>query len=499
MKIWYPRLQNQSGYSVPELIVALVILTTLAMGVMGTYAVLLGSAGLAKKKAAGLGLATAQLEYIRSLPYDYLAVQGGAIESGGPKIPATKQESSGPYKFTVTTSIQYVDDAYDGCFNYPVAQAYLCLNGPAKTGTPVDTNPRDYKVADVSVTENSSGKEISRMSTQITARVAETVGNTGALIVTSLDSAGQPVSGATVLLENATLSPSFSQTQTTDINGVALFLDVKPDSGKDFVISASKSGYSSLITIGASGSLSPTYPNVSVLSQKVTSVTMQIDQVASESLKVSIVDDSGAPKPNAVFSIKGGIKRYTNTGDTSFYYTQNAVTTDSNGEYIFANLSPGPYTVCFTGNLCSSGQYLNVAQTAYGDTSFQPLVVRPGATSESGSGPMQLARLTVSSGSSKHRISTIDPVSFVATSPTISAAQFTVNGANLSGSVVVLRQGAIILPTTVVGSDTQTAVRRKVNLSSRTGAWEVVATKGGQDFVQTGIAPSLLGGINVLP
>lgn len=499
MKQWYSRLHNKDGYSVPELIVALVILTTLAMGVMGTYAVLLGSAGLAKKKAAGLGLATAQLEYIRSLPYDYLAVQGGAIESSGPKIPATKQESSGPYKFTVSTSIQYVDDAYDGCFNYPVAQAYLCRNGPVKTGTPADTNPRDYKIADVSVTENSTGKEISRVSTQIAARVAETAGNTGALVVTALDSTGQPVAGATVAVENATLSPSFSQSQITDVNGVALFLDVKPDSGKDFVVTASKSGYSSLTTIGASGSLSPTFPNVSVLSQQATSVTMQIDQVAAESLKVSIVDDLGVPKPGAVFSIKGGIKRYTNTGDTTYYYTQNTVTTDTNGEYTFANLSPGPYTVCFTNSLCSSGQYINVAQAAYGDTSFQPLVVRPGTVSESGSGPMQLARLTVSSGSSKHRITAVDPVSFVATNPTINAAQFTVSGANLSGAVVTLKQGGVILPTTVVGSDSQTAIRRRANLTARTGAWEVVVTKNGQDFVQTGISPGALGGINVLP
>lgn len=493
------RANNQKGFSVPELVVALVILTTLALGVMGTYAVLLGSAGLAKKKAAGLGLATAQLEYIRSLPYDHLAVQGGAIDSSGPKIPASKQASSGPYDFTVTTSIQYVDDAYDGCFNYPAAQSYLCRNGPVASGTPTDTNPRDYKVADVSVVENSSGKEISRVSTQIAARVAETAGNTGALLVRTLDSTGQPVGGATITVTNTTLSPSFSQSQTTDVNGVALFLDVRPDSGKDFVIAASKTGYSSLSTIGASGSLAPTYPNVSVLTQQATSATLQIDQVATQSLKVSIVNETGTPKPGAVFSIKGGVKRYTDSQNTDYYFTQNAVTTDANGEYTFANLAPGPYTVCFANNLCSAGQYLNVAQAAYGDTSAQPFVVRPGTVSESGSGPMQLARLTVSSGASRHRIASIDPVSFVATNPTINASEFTINGANLSGAVVTLRQGTTTLPTSVVGTDTQTTVRRTVDLTGRIGAWEVVVTKAGQDFVQTGIAPGTLGGINVLP
>lgn len=493
------RLYNQKGYSIPELVVALMILSSLAIGVMGTYAILIGSAGLAKKKAAGLGLATAQLEYVRLLPYDYLAVEGGAIDSSGPKIPASKQESSGPYNFTVTTSIQYVDDAYDGCFNYPPAQSYLCRNGPAKSGMPYDTNPRDYKIVDVAVTENKTGKEVSRVSSQVAARVAETAGNTGALLVTALDSLGQPVGGATIAVTNSTLSPAFAQTQTTDVNGVALFLDVRPDSGKDFIITASKTGYSTLTTIGSSGSLSPTYPNVSVLAQRVTSATMQIDQVASESLKVSIVDESGAPKPNAVFSIKGGIKNYTNSQDSSYSYTQNAITTDANGEYTFANLTPGPYTVCFNGSICSSGQYLNVAQAAYGDKSSQPLEVRPGTTSESGSGPMQVARLVVNSGSSRHRVSAINPVSFNASSPSIAGSEFTVSGSNLSGAVVVLRQGAVEIPTTAVGLDSQSALRRKVDLSAKSGAWEVVVTKSGQSFVQTGIAPGSLGGINVLP
>lgn len=497
MKKW--RAYNSRGYSIPELIVAIVILTTLVLGVMGTYAVLLGSAGLAKKKAAGLGLATSQLEYLRSLSYDDLAVQGGAIDSSGPKIPASKEEQSGPYTFVVTTAIQYVDDAYDGCFNYPAGQEYLCRNGPAVTGKPKDTNPRDYKIADVVVTEKNSSKEVTRVSTQIAARVAETAGNTGALSVTALDSLGQPVAGATILVENSTLNPVFSQSQTTDVNGVALFLDVRPDSGKDFKITASKSSYSSLSTIGASGSLAPTYPNVSVLTQQATSSTMQIDVLAPQSLKVSVVNEAGAPQPGAKFSIKGGIKLYTNSQNSDYSYTENAITTDTNGEFMFENLTPGPYSVCFASEVCSSGRYLHVAQSAYGDNSFQPFIIRPGTTSESGSGPMQHARLVVTNDSSAVRITSINPASFVLSDTTINNAQFTISGKNLSGAVVQLRQGATTLSTTVVGGDSQTVIRRKLDLSARPGAWEVVVTKNGHTFVQTGITPGMLGGINVLP
>lgn len=184
---------HNDGYSVPELVVAMAILVSLSVAVLGAYTILVSSAGLAKMKSAGLGLATQQLEYLRSLPYDYLAVQGGSINSSGPKIPGTKQLSSGNYTFVVTTTIQYADDAYDGCLGYPAAQSYLCRNGPPKTGTAVDSNPRDYKLADVVVREKKSNREVARVSTQIAARVAETAGNTGALLVTVTDSIGQAI------------------------------------------------------------------------------------------------------------------------------------------------------------------------------------------------------------------------------------------------------------------------------------------------------------------
>jgi protocatechuate 3,4-dioxygenase beta subunit len=487
----------EGGFTIAELIVSSVVLITLILAMLGLYTTLIGTANVATVKSVALGAATEQLEYVRSLPYDSLAIEGGSINSSGPKLPGTKDVTRNGYGFEIITSIQYVDDAYDGCLSYPTAQSYLCRNGPAASGAPVDPNPQDYKLVDVVVKQKSTGKEVSRLSTQVAARVAETGGSTGAILVTVIDSTGQPVGGATVAIANTTLSPQVNQSVTSDSNGVAIFLDVTPDSGKDYRISASKTGYNSLSTITENGSLVPTYPDVSVLVQQVTSSTLTIDQTSSQSLKISIVDSTGAAVPNAEFSIKGGNKLYTDPDDESYSFNQSVVATDGSGDHIFADLTPGSYFVCFTSDTCSADVLLAATHTAFGDNSTQPIVVPAGTVSETGSGPMQLAKLFTTSNSSYPRIYSISPASVLESDGAIASTEITITGNNLSGAAVTLKQGATTLPTTPVGSDSSTSITRTVDLTNRLGAWEISLQSGGNIILQNGISPGTLGGINV--
>ncbi len=476
-----------------------IVLTVVSVAVMSAYYALISAAASARMRSAALGIATEQLEYLRSLPYDYLALQGGSINSSGPKLPATFERQSGAYTFVATTNIQYIDDAFDGCLTYPASQSYLCRNGPPKSGLPVDTNPRDYKLADVTIREKRSGKEVAKVSTQISARVAETAGNTGALLVTVTSSSGEPIAGATVTVTNSTLSPNVLQSNTTDSNGVAIFLDVPPDSGKDFVINGAKSGYSSLSTISASGSLVPTYPNVSVLTQTVTNATLRIDELADDSLRIrTLTASTGAIIANQQVTLKGGVKLYTNAADQTYGYSQ-TITTGASGEITLHNLTPGPYFLCYAASqVCSSGAYLVVSNSAYGDSVLQPIIIPAGTVSESGSGPMQLVDAYISTSSSHVRLTSIDPT-IVSQSADISAVSIRIKGANLSGSVVTLRQGSTTLVTTVTGVDQSSQIQRTVNLSGQSGVWDVVVTNGGTTAVQSGVAPGTIGGLNVTP
>ncbi len=493
------KFKNDSGFTIAELVVSVVILTIFAISVMSAYFVMVGSAATARLKSKGLSVGTEQIEYLRSLPYDNLAVEGGSINTSATKIPASKEVTVGSDTFEVVTTIVYVDDAFDGCLSYPSAQSYLCRNGPVKSGTPVDSNPRDYKVADVVVKEKNTQKEISRVSTQIAARVAETGGATGAIVVVVVDSTGQVISGATVTISNSTVNPQVNQSATTDVNGTALFLDATPDSGKDYVITATKSGYSTLSTIPASGSLLPTYPNISVLAQQVTSATMKIDKISQSSLLVKVVDSNGTPRPSAQFSIRGGIKLYTSVANQAYSYTQATLTTDSNGEYLFSNLIPGPYELCYSSSLCQSGRYAIAVHSTFGSQSWQPFTVDAGTVNQLGDLPIQTVVVYTSSSSSYPRISNISPGSISATGNNLSDVELRINGSNLSGSVVQLRQGGVDTNGSIVGTDSSTSIRRVFNLSGKTGSFEVIITNSGGIVTQNGLAPGTLGGFNVTP
>jgi type II secretory pathway pseudopilin PulG len=492
-------IRNVDGFTIPEVLMGVVILTVVSVAVMSAYYALISAAASARMRSAALGIATEQLEYLRSLPYDYLALQGGSINSSGLKLPATFERQSGAYTFVATTNIQYVDDAYDGCLTYPASQSYLCRNGPPKSGLPVDTNPRDYKLADVTIREKRSGKEVAKVSTQISARVAETAGNTGALLVTVTSTNGEPIAGATVTVTNSTLSPTILQSNTTDSNGVAIFLDVPPDSGKDFVINAAKTGYSNLSTISASGSLVPTYPNISVIAQTVTSSTLRIDELADDSLRIrTLAASTGSALANQQVTLKGGVKLYTNITDQTYSYSQ-TITTGVTGEIMLHNLTPGPYYLCYaTSQICAPGEYLVVSNSAYGDSVLQPVVIPAGTVSESGSGPMQLVDAYISTSSSHVRLTSIDPTMF-SQSADLSAVSIRIKGANLSGSTVILRQGSTNLTTTVLGVDQSSEIQRIVNLAGQSGVWDVVVSNGGSTAVQSGLAPGTIGGINVTP
>ena len=269
---------SQRGFTLVELMVSLIVLAIVSLSLTALFTALVNSAAVAKQKAVASALATNQMEYLKSLPYDSLAVAGGSIYATSP-IPASISETVNGVKYTVKTSISYVDDAYDGCGSYPtqaLKQTY-CRNYPPPTGAPaLDTNPADYKVADVTV-YSPGGSQLAEVDTEISARVAETSSATGALFVTVIDNNGDPVTGALVNVTNSKVGP-VNVSDNTDQNGVAIFYDLPPDTtAYDYVVTASATGYSTLTTIAPSGSLQPTYSSQKIFSQQSSSVTLTLN------------------------------------------------------------------------------------------------------------------------------------------------------------------------------------------------------------------------------
>ncbi len=442
-------IKKDEGFTLVELLLSLVVLTIIAITFFDLYISVLHSSIVAQRQAVALTLATNQMEYLQSLPYNNLAVTGGPIPATT-TIPGVVYKTENNHTYTVTTQINYVDDAYDGCGVYPTLalEKQYCRNYPPPAGSPVDTTPEDYKDVRVVVTDN-SGLQLAALDTQIASPTAETATNTGVIFVNVIDQSGDPVAGATVHVVNSVVSPAINVSSTTDSNGMAIFYGMTPDSSYDYVISASYSGYSSLFTIPSTTNLVATYPNQDVLTQNSSYVTLTLKPQGQYSLILETTDTSGNPLPNAQIYVKGGYKKYTETSNTSYYYDSmtapnTSPVTGSGGLFGMTNLVPGSYIFC--GDTGSTGcsiagktYYLAAAVPYSGNNAFNPINVPIDSSSNpptitfpyNGNSYLQKVRLMLTPYSNFPRIFTLSPSSVSASSGTLNNFSFSITGANL--------------------------------------------------------------------
>lgn len=514
---------SEDGVTLIELVISLAVLAIVTVSMFSLYTNLIHGMFVAKNKAIATTLATNQMEYLKGLSYDSLAVAGGSIYSANP-LPATSTKVLNNITYTVRTNINYIDDAYDGCTNYPnqATKELYCRNYPPPSGAPaVDTNPQDYKVLHVSVKDN-GGKLLADVDTQVAARVAETSSTTGAMLVTVIDDTGNPVSGATVGVANSTIAPALNLSDTSDSNGVAIFYGLPPDAGNDYTITASASGYSTLVTIKPSGSLQPTYPSQNIVTQQSSSVTLTVKRQGSNSLVLEAVDTNGNPLSGLKPYVKGGYKRYTDPANTAYYFDNmtpdSRPTTDAAGLASVSNLVPGDYYFC--GDLgatsCTIGAttYYLVAALPYGgDNSFYPATVPtydpanpPATTFTYGSNNyLQKVRLIFSTSSNFPRIATLTPSSIELASTALASYAFQVTGTNLPCSAsaascstsVRLIQGSTTYTASCTGT-TGTTIDCTVNLTGITTGFLKTSVTANGFTLNTPDSPPL-GGISVSP
>lgn len=520
------RLRKESGgFTLVELVIGITVLAIVAISFTALFTALVRSGLVAKRKAVASSLATNQIEYLKSLPYDSLAVAGGSIYATSP-LPATKTETVDGFTYTIKTSINYVDDAFDGCTNYPTQELkeLLCRNYPPPASvTSNDNNPGDYKIINVSV-ENNTGNVFASVDTQIAARVAETSSTTGALIVTVIDSNGNPVQGASVNVTNSTITPSVAVGDSTDSNGIAIFYNLPPDTNAfDYQISASKTDYSSLATIIPSGSLTPTYSSQKIFTQQSSSVTLTINPQGPNSLITESVSTTGSPLANLRIHVKGGYKRYTDVTDTTYYMnnltpTDTRPTSDASGLATFQNLVPGPYYFCGDSgatscNIGGTTYYLIAAVPYSGKTAYSPINV-PTYLSASPPSPLynlggvdyyQKTRLIFSTSANFPRITTLSTYEVSLSTSSLSDFSFSITGANLPcnsvpascSTTVTVTQGASSYPASCSGSD-GLQIDCEVNLSGISAGSTQISVANGSG-VYTSPSDLVLGSFNVIP
>ncbi|PID31193.1 hypothetical protein CSA80_04035 [Candidatus Saccharibacteria bacterium] len=507
----------EKGLTLLEMLVSMVVIGVIALGFFSLFTALVNSAVLAKQRSVGGALANNHMEYLRSLPYDRLAVSGGSIIASS-YLPAETETVIDNVTYKTKTNIEYIDDAYDGCGPYPTPELkqlycrnYATPGNSGGNGDNADANPADYKVVHVEVSL-ASGTRLAVMDSQVAARVAETASTTGALFINVTDPSGNAVQGATVKVVNTTLMPTVSVSDSTDTNGAAIFYGLPPDSEQDYTITVEKSGYSTIESIQSSGALQPTYPSQTILSQQSSYLALVIAPMHQDSLIIEAVDTAGAPLANVSVQVKGGYKKYTATSDTAYYFDSLSPTdlrpvTGADGITTLNDLPPiNGYEFCGDAGAggCSAGgvnYYLASAVPYGGANSLAPVSIPLSSDTSApsflygGTDYAQKVRLILTTNSAFPRVFSMNPSS-ASLADDLRNVSIVFDGSNLGSASAFLTQGGTTYTSLgCTGSATQLAC--DYDLSGVTAGDMQVTVQNGSGSLVLPVTP--LGGFRVVP
>jgi len=275
-----------TGFTLVEALVGTAIFAILAMGVYQTFVTTMNVIRVSRLKITATALANEQFEIMRNLPYTDIGIVGG-LPLG--KIPANQNLIRDGKEFSVHTTIRNIDDPFDGTIG----------------GTPNDTSPADYKLAELEITcDTCTNFPPLTLTTYIGPKALESASTNGAIFVKVFDASGQPISEANVHIENNLFSPSFLIDDTTKNDGVLQIIDAPPGA-QAYEISVTKDGYTSeqTYTIGDPDNPNPIKPHATVLVQQLTQISFSIDKIST--LNVESVDKVCSNIPNIDFSLTG--------------------------------------------------------------------------------------------------------------------------------------------------------------------------------------------------
>lgn len=410
------------------------------MAVLSAYVASFKSLELAKAKITAVALANEKMEELRNMPYDDLATQNGVIYPPGNLLDNEEINRQGTI-YNVKIAISYFDDPFDGNVAGTIP------------GKPQDLYPYDYKKAEVTVSKVGRNGFLARLTSNISAKAAETPSNSGIIMLCVVDSTGAPVSGATITIYNDEASPIVNISATTGEDGCIMVPNLPPNSHNHYHLTATKDGYSTDMTYPRTAqNPNALQPDIDVLIQQISTQTLSIDQLST--LNIDVVDTGGLPIANTAVHIEGKKEMYFNPSTPK--YSADLVT-DASGHIGLTNMEFDNYSVTVSG------------QTILMTSPYQPIDLKPGVTLN--------ARIVVGDPSFPI-ISSCEPLTGK-TGDT--SASLLIKGLNLQGATIKLinQSGAEIIGTNIVSSGGKT-LDADFNLSGAVvGFWDIYIENGG--------------------
>lgn len=317
-----------TGFTLVEIVVDIAIIGLVAAAVLTAYSASFRTMELAKAKIAAVALANEKMEEIRNMPYDSLATEHGPIYPGGSLLDDQEMERKG-VQFNVHLVISYVDDPFDGNADGTIA------------GKPKDLYPYDYKKIDITVSKIGRSGYLSRITSNMAAKAAETPSNSGIIKICIIDSNSLPVPDAVITVTNPDVTPAVNITAAVGSDGCIMIPNLPPTTQNNYHLTATFDGYTTDLTSPrTSQNPNALQPDVDVSIQEVTPQTFVIDKLST--LQFDFVDEAGAPIPNLLFHLQGAKRLYFNP-DTYKYSSD--LTTDVNGHIEIPNMEFDDYSI----------------------------------------------------------------------------------------------------------------------------------------------------------
>lgn len=449
---------SRSGFTLIELILDAFVITVVFGAVIGSFLVMLNATNSGKIRTMAGALANEQLEYLRNLPYDSLSTENGTILPQG-SIPDTQTVTRGGVSFVLNTTIIFVDDPFDGCAIPNGTNLWSCTDGA--TSTTNDVVPVDYKRLNVEALKVGTPTVLVKLSSNAASKAAETISQTGMLLVKAIDAQGLPVAEAEVTVENAATHVAIIG--LTNNQGYVFIANLPPDNQNGYHIVVTKAGFSSDYTTNrTSQNPNQVQPDVDINIQQVTIQTLKIGLLAN--LVVTVTNEIGTPLAGQNITATSSKITAFNPSTPKNIYNQ---TTNANGVATFPNIEWDSYT------LSAATNYYVVSVSPY-----QPVGVEPNTTLP--------VNLVITTNSNWPQVTTVNPASGTSGS----SVEVIIEGFNFTGNTTVLLRktgSSDILPTVTTVEPNQKTVTATFDLTgATTGGWDLILNSNGQIVTQVG-------------
>src|SRR3990170_1906045 len=253
--------RNEKGQTFLSLLLSLIIFGILANAIFTLTTISFRLVSFTRARITARHLAQEKLEIVRNLPFDDVGTIGG-IPSG--PLPQSENVLRNGLNYTVTTSIVYIDDPFDG-------------------SSPDDLLPIDYKRVRIDVAwpgVAASNKAPVVLVSDIAPKGIESAANGGILSILVFDANAVPVPQADVEIVATATNPAIDLALKTNNNG-RITLPGSPTCVACYFISVTKPGFSIDRTYSITEIANPNKPHVSSIDGQISEVSFAIDRLST--------------------------------------------------------------------------------------------------------------------------------------------------------------------------------------------------------------------------